>query len=62
MKLSVAYPFEPGMIERLSELPEVYEIYGKMDRDVLVVVALLILPRRDVTRRELKNLLRQSHE
>lgn len=42
MKLSVAYPFEPGMIERLSELPEVYEIYGKMDRDVLVVVALLI--------------------
>lgn len=61
MKLSVAYSFEPGMIERLSEFPEVYEIYGKMDRDV-IGGGRSSYTLRDVTRRELKNRVRQAHE
>lgn len=35
MKLSVAYTFEPGIISRLARFPEVYEIYGKLDRDII---------------------------
>jgi len=34
MKLSVAYTFEPGLIEKLSEIPEVHEIYGKLNSDI----------------------------
>jgi collagenase-like PrtC family protease len=35
VKLSVAYTFEPGIISRLGRFPEVKEIYGKLDRDVM---------------------------
>jgi collagenase-like PrtC family protease len=33
MNLSVAHTFEPGIIARLAQFPEVKEIYGKLDRD-----------------------------
>jgi collagenase-like PrtC family protease len=33
MRLSVAYGFAPGLIQRLAEFPQVHEIYGKLDRD-----------------------------
>jgi len=33
MRLSVAYTFEPGLIEALGEYPEVEEVFGKLDRD-----------------------------
>jgi collagenase-like PrtC family protease len=33
MSLSVAYSFEPGLIERLAEIPIVKEIYGKLPMD-----------------------------
>jgi collagenase-like PrtC family protease len=35
MKLSVAYTFEPGIIPRLAEFPEVKELYGKLSRDII---------------------------
>ena len=35
MKLSVAYTFDPGIIEQLARFPEVKEIYGKLDKDVV---------------------------
>jgi collagenase-like PrtC family protease len=35
MNLSVAYSFEPGIIARLAQFPEVKEIYGKLDRDAI---------------------------
>ncbi len=35
MKLSVAYTFEPGIISRLARYPQVYEIYGKLDKDLV---------------------------
>lgn len=34
MKLSVAYTFEPGLIQKLAGFPEVKEIYGKLDKDI----------------------------
>ncbi|MFP4164589.1 MAG: U32 family peptidase [Chitinispirillaceae bacterium] len=33
MELSVAYTFEPGLISRLAEYPQVSEIYGKLHSD-----------------------------
>ena len=35
MQLSVAYTFEPGIIARLAQHPQVREIYGKLDRDII---------------------------
>lgn len=35
MNLSVAFNFEPGIIPRLAQFPEVKEIYGKLDRDCI---------------------------
>lgn len=35
MQLSVAYTFAPGLIESLAKYPEVNEIYGKMDSDII---------------------------
>lgn len=35
MKLSIAYNFDPAVIPRLAEFPEVYEIYGKMTSDCI---------------------------
>jgi len=35
MKLSVAYTFEHGLIEKLGKFPEVKEIYGKLTRDFI---------------------------
>lgn len=35
MELSVAYTFEPGLIARLARFPEVKDIYGKLDQDVI---------------------------
>ncbi|MBN1758632.1 MAG: U32 family peptidase [Chitinispirillaceae bacterium] len=35
MNLSVAYTFEPGIIDRLAQFPDVKEIYGKLDRDCI---------------------------
>lgn len=35
MKLSIAYSFEPCLIEKLSKYPEVYEIYGKLSKDII---------------------------
>ena len=32
-RLSVGYSFEPGLIERLAEIPQVKEIYGKLPFD-----------------------------
>jgi len=34
MKLSVAYTFEPGLIEKLARFQEVKEIFGKLDEDI----------------------------
>jgi collagenase-like PrtC family protease len=33
VRLSVGYSFEPGLIERLGEIPQVKEIYGKLPMD-----------------------------
>lgn len=33
VRLSVGYSFEPGLIERLSKIPQVKEIYGKLPMD-----------------------------
>ncbi|ERP38672.1 U32 family peptidase [Chitinivibrio alkaliphilus] len=35
MKLSVAYTFEPGLIEGLAPYSEIYEVYGKAGEDPL---------------------------
>ncbi len=35
MNLSVAFTFEPGIIDRLAQFPDVKEIYGKLDRDCI---------------------------
>lgn len=35
MELSVAYTFAPDLMPRLAAFPEVREVYGKMDRDVV---------------------------
>lgn len=35
MNLSVAYTFEPGLIEKLGKFPEVKEIYGKLTKDLI---------------------------
>lgn len=35
MKFSVAYTFEPGLIEQLGRFPQVYEVFGKLDRDFI---------------------------
>jgi collagenase-like PrtC family protease len=34
MKLSVACTFEPGLIERLAEFSQVFEVYGKLGSDI----------------------------
>lgn len=35
MKLSVAYTFDPGLMEKLSKYPQVYEVFGKLTRDIV---------------------------
>jgi collagenase-like PrtC family protease len=35
MKLSVAYTFDPGLMAKLSKYPEVYEVFGKLTRDII---------------------------
>ncbi len=35
MKLSVAYTFEPGLVSKLAQFEDVYEIFGKLDRDFI---------------------------
>jgi len=35
MRLSVAHTFAPGLLQELSKFPEVREVYGKMDPDVI---------------------------
>jgi collagenase-like PrtC family protease len=35
MELSVAYSFNPGLIDRLSKFKEVKEIYGKLAKDII---------------------------
>ncbi|MBN1578858.1 MAG: hypothetical protein JW913_20020 [Chitinispirillaceae bacterium] len=35
MKLSVAHTFDPELIPRLSHIPAVKEMYGKLDGDVI---------------------------
>lgn len=35
MTLSVAYNFDPALIPRLAAYPEVTEVYGKLDRDIV---------------------------
>lgn len=35
MKFSVAHTFEPGLVPRLAAFPEVREVFGKMDRDIV---------------------------
>ncbi|NOY69440.1 MAG: peptidase U32, partial [Deltaproteobacteria bacterium] len=35
MKLSVAYNFDKPLLSGLSQIPEVYEIYGKMTKDII---------------------------
>ena len=35
MKFSVAYTFEPGIISRLAMYPQVTEVFGKLDKDII---------------------------
>jgi len=35
MHLSVAYSFEPSLLERLAAIPHVTEIYGKLNGDCI---------------------------
>ena len=35
VNLSVAYTFDSSIIEQLARFPEVKEIYGKLDKDIV---------------------------
>ena len=60
MNLSVAYTFEPGIIDRLAQFPEVKEIYGKLDRDCIGGGRATFTLRR-TSRRRLDESIKNAH-
>jgi len=60
MKLSVANTFHPDLIPQLAQTPEVYEVYGKLDRDIIGGGRSTYTLRR-INKSHLRSSIRQAH-
>ena len=61
MKLSVAYSFQPGLIEKIAQFKEVYEIFGKLDKD-FIGGGRSAYTLRKVTKGMVKQAVKQAHK
>ncbi|MBD3419280.1 MAG: peptidase U32 [Chitinivibrionales bacterium] len=60
MNLSVGYTFDEKLIGQLAEIPQVHEIYGKLDRDI-IGGGRSTYTLRPTTRRRLKASIKKAH-
>ena len=61
MKLSVAHTFDPRLVPRLAKIPEVHEVYGKLDRDS-IGGGRSTYTLKKIGRKQIRHAIRQAHD